>query len=268
MNILEEIALRKRKDVSRRKELVPVRKLETSIYFPTECVSLRTYLRREEQHGIIAEFKRASPSRGVFNAYADPRKICLGYMQAGATALSILTDEPYFHGKDEDLTVAREWNYCPILRKDFIVDAYQIIEAKSIGADVILLIASLLSRQELREYTRLAHDLGLEVLVEIHEPAELCEEIKEADLLGVNSRSLKRMQVLPEHHAQCLPHLPAHPVKIAESGLRSPQDVAELRDMGYHGFLIGSHFMEHPDPAHACRTFLESLDELQKKATV
>ncbi|MCB0380156.1 MAG: indole-3-glycerol-phosphate synthase TrpC, partial [Flavobacteriales bacterium] len=148
MTMLQEIIENKRKKVEQQKQLYPTKLLEQSIYFDSKCVSLSHYLTRKDKSGIIAEFKRKSPSKGVINAYADVLETTLGYMQAGASALSVLTEQDYFMGKSEDLTIARNANYCPILRKDFTVDEYQIIEAKSIGADAILLIAAALEKDQ------------------------------------------------------------------------------------------------------------------------
>ena len=144
MNILDQIIEHKRKETEERKSLYPVRLLEQSIYFGTKPVSLCHYIRRRDKSGIIAEIKRKSPSKGVINAYVSVERTSIGYMQAGASALSVLTDKQFFGGSNDDLTVARKFNFCPILRKDFTLDEYQIVEAKSIGADAILLIAAAL----------------------------------------------------------------------------------------------------------------------------
>ena len=170
-NILDQIVAHKREEVAKRKEIYPVKLLEQSIYFNTPTVSLSKYLRRPDKLGIIAEFKRRSPSKGDINPYASVEEVSIGYMQAGASALSVLTDTHFFGGKNEDLTEARKFNYCPILRKDFVIDEYQIIEARSIGADAILLIAACLEKAEIKSLAALAQSLGLEVLIEIHNEA-------------------------------------------------------------------------------------------------
>ena len=168
MNILEKIVVQKRIEVAEQKALIPTALLEKSIYFKSPTVSLKSYLLREDKSGIIAEFKRKSPSKGDINKYAKVDEVTLGYMQSGASALSVLTDEQFFGGSDNDLKKARKLNYCPILRKDFIIDEYQIIEARSIGADAILLIASVLSKEEIIRFSNLAKKLSLEVLLEVH----------------------------------------------------------------------------------------------------
>ena len=171
--MLQEIVQNRRKHIARNKELYPVKLLEQSPYFDSEVVSLSQYLRREDKSGIIAEFKRRSPSKGMINQYASVQDVTIGYMQAGASALSVLTEPDYFNGADKDLKTARDANYCPILRKDFIVEEYQVVETKSIGADAILLIAACLSKQELKILYDLALSLGLEILFEVHDEQEL-----------------------------------------------------------------------------------------------
>ena len=199
MNILDKIIAHKRKEVADRKALFPTRLLEQSIYFGGQTISMSQYIRRQDKSGIIAEIKRKSPSKGVINNFVDVERISIGYMQAGASGLSILTDNEFFGGKNEDLTKARSFNFCPILRKDFIIDEYQIIEAKSIGADTILLIAAALSPEEIARYGKLAQSLGLEVLLEVHDLEELQRSVSEhINLLGVNNRNLKTFETSVE----------------------------------------------------------------------
>src|SRR6187431_736395 len=196
MNILDQIIEHKRKEVAERKSLYPVKLLEQSIYFSTQPVSMTKYIQREDKTGIIAEFKRKSPSKGIINAHASVERTSIGYMQAGASALSVLTDKQFFGGSNEDLTVARKFNFCPIIRKDFTIDEYQIIEAKSIGADAILLIAAVLDSKEIKQFTTFAHSLKMEVLLEVHNEEELKNNLEAgADLIGVNNRNLKTFEV-------------------------------------------------------------------------
>ncbi len=260
MNILDEIIAHKKTEVAERRALYPTKLLEQSRYYQTPPVSLRQYLTREDLHGVIAEIKRRSPSQGAINPYVSIEKVSIGYMQAGASALSILTDEKFFGGKNEDLTLARRMNYCPILRKDFVIDEYQIVEARSIGADAILLIAACLTPAEIQRLAAFAHSLDLEVLMEVHDQAELaCSLCDELDLVGVNNRNLKDFSVDINTSLELVEQIPDRFVKVAESGLSDPQQVIRLRQVGYQGFLMGQRFMETAQPEKACARFIEQL---------
>ena len=258
--ILDDIITHKRKEVAEKSATHPIILLEKSLYFKSECVSLKHYILREDKSGIIAEFKRQSPSKGIINAYADVEKTSIGYMQAGASALSVLTDEHFFGGKNGDLITARKFNFCPILRKDFIVSEYQIIEAKSIGADAILLIAAVLTKKEIKDFTSLAHQLGLEVLLEIHNADELEKFTTEVDLVGINNRDLKTFNVDFENSIRLSKLLPEKTVKIAESGIHTSNDILVLKENGFDGFLIGENFMKTASPELACKKFIENLN--------
>ncbi|GIV33672.1 MAG: indole-3-glycerol phosphate synthase [Chitinophagales bacterium] len=259
MSILEEIRKHKIREVAERKELYPVKLLERSMYFKERPVSLRKYLLRKDLCGIIAEFKRQSPSRGVINRYARAAEVCHGYMQAGASALSVLTDTKYFGGSADDLQAARKFNYCPILRKDFILDEYQIIEARSMGADVVLLIAALLDKKEMHKLAKFAVSLGMEVLAEFHSHEELGKLNPYIQHVGVNNRDLKTFDVNLTTAYELAEHIPDDFIKIAESGIEEATTVFALRKAGYHGFLIGEYFMRQPDPAAACARFIQDV---------
>lgn len=263
MNILERIIVHKKKEVSEKSSLVPVKLLEKSIYFESKVVSMKKYITREDKTGIIAEFKRKSPSKGDININASIEKVSIGYMQAGASALSILTDQEFFGGKNEDLTLARKFNFCPILRKDFIIDEYQIIEAKSIGADCILLIAAALDPKRLKELAAFARSLGLEVLMEVHDGQELETAMNEyLDLVGVNNRSLKTFEVSLETSFSLVDQIPSEFVKISESGISNPQTLVDLKEAGFDGFLIGENFMKSGRPHQAAYNFIKEYREL------
>lgn len=263
MNILDEIVAHKQKEVEERKSLYPVKLLEQSIYFASPTVSLRTYLRRPDKSGIIAEIKRKSPSRGTINAHVSVERTSIGYMQAGASALSVLTDKKFFGGSHEDLTTARRFNFCPILRKEFVVEEYQVIEAKSIGADAILLIAAILTPLEIKSLTTLAHSLGMEVLLEVHDEAETRNNLEAGvDLIGVNNRNLKTFDVSVETSVRLASVIPDAFVKVSESGIDQPQTIARLRAHGFEGFLMGQKFMENSRPELACREFIQKLNAL------
>ncbi|BDD04878.1 indole-3-glycerol phosphate synthase TrpC [Aureibacter tunicatorum] len=265
MNILEKIIARKREEVEEAKVLVPVKKLEQSVYFPTETISMKKYIQRDDKSGIIAEVKRKSPSKGIINAFSSVEEVSIGYMQAGASALSVLTDVDFFGGKNENLTIARKFNFCPILRKDFIIDEYQIIEAKSIGADAILLIAACLEPNRLTELAKFAHSLGLEVLMEVHNKEELDRSLSEhLDLVGVNNRDLTTFTTSLDVSKKLAEFIPDQFVKVSESGLNDPAAVVDLKKYGYEGFLIGEYFMKHANPGKACAEFVEQIQRLEK----
>lgn len=264
MNILDQIIEHKRKEVAERKSLYPVKLLEQSIFFSSPTVSLRKYIQRADKTGIIAEFKRRSPSKGIINSSAAIERTTIGYMQAGASALSVLTDRQFFGGSSEDLMVVRKFNFCPILRKDFTIDEYQILEAKSIGADAILLIAAVLDANISKTLADFAHALGLEVLLEVHDEAELMNNLEVgADLIGVNNRNLKTFEVSIDISRRLAPLIPASVVKISESGITSPETIFELRKFGYEGFLMGETFMKHSRPEVAAMEFMMELRKIK-----
>jgi indole-3-glycerol phosphate synthase len=264
MNILETIVEYKRKEVEERKSLYPVKLLQQSIYFESQPVSMSRYIQRKDLTGIIAEFKRKSPSKGVINAFASVERTTLGYMQAGASALSVLTDKPSFGGSNDDLTTARKFNFCPIIRKDFTIDEYQIIEAKSIGADAILLIAAILSPDEAKKLCSFAQSLGMEVLLEVHDETELKQHLDVgANLIGVNNRNLKTFEVSIDTSKRLADLIPSGVVKVSESGISDPATIIELKNYGYEGFLMGENFMKHSRPEMAAREFVSSLRKLE-----
>lgn len=260
MTILDEIIAFKRKEIEQRASTHPIKLLEQSIYFNSDCVSLKKYILRDDKSGIIAEFKRKSPSKGNINAYADVEKVTIGYMQAGASALSVLTDNHFFGGKNSDLITARKFNFCPILRKDFTISEYQIIEAKSIGADAILLIAAVLTKEEITRFSKLAFQLGMEVLLEIHTQEELDKYIPEISLVGINNRNLKTFEVDYENSIRLANQLPENTVKIAESGINNPKKIMDLKAYCFDGFLIGENFMKTAEPEITAKKFIEQIN--------
>jgi indole-3-glycerol phosphate synthase len=260
MSILEEIIAFKHQEVAERRELVPVKKLERSAHFTAPVVSLVDYLERPDKVGIIAEIKRRSPSKGVINEYISVEQLSIGYMQAGASALSILTDTKYFGGSNDDLGIARKFNYCPILRKDFIVDEYQIIETRAIGADVILLIAAALSAEQIKALAALAVSLGLEVLLEIHNEKELPADLENINIIGVNNRDLNDFTTDVNRSFAVAGKLPVTGItKISESGLNDAETILELKKAGFKGFLIGETFMKNSRPEEACAALAQKL---------
>lgn len=260
MDILSKIVEHKKQEIASLKELYPVKLLEQSTYFGGKPVSLTKYLQRPDKSGIIAEIKRKSPSKGTINKHVSVERTSIGYMQAGASGLSVLTDSHFFGGSSEDLIIARSYNFCPILRKDFMIDEYQVIEAKSIGADVILLIASILTKPEIENLGYLAQSLGMEVLLEVHNEAELESSVTDkVDLIGVNNRDLKTFNTDIQTSKDLASKIPDEFVKVSESGLASPQIVNDLKDFGYEGFLIGEPFMMHGRPEKAAKDFIKQI---------
>jgi indole-3-glycerol phosphate synthase len=258
MNILETIVGHKRKEVAQRKKEMPVAALERNELYGRPCLSLRESIMDPGKTGFIAEFKRQSPSRGVINDRVSAAVVTKGYADAGASGLSVLTDRHFFGGGNEDLLAART-NEIPILRKDFVIDEYQVVEAKAIGADVILLIAACLSPAEVKRLAEFAGSLGLEVLLEIHGEEEL-EHICDATMLvGVNNRDLKTFTVDVDRSIRLSRKIPGDRLLVAESGIHDADTVRRMRDAGFHGFLVGEHFMKEADPAIAFASFVKQL---------
>ena len=266
MNLLEKIIASKRKAVEDQRALYPVKLLEKSIYFNSECVSLKKYLLRPDKSGIIAEYKRKSPSKGMINAYAPVERTTIGYMQAGASALSILTDAEFFGGKNEDLTLARKFNYCPILRKDFVLDEYQVIESRSIGADAILLLANVLSAKEIKTFSQLAASLGMEVLLEVRNSKEINSCNEKISCIGVNNRDLRDFNVDVGTSLKLAKQLPSSCARISESGIDSSETILKLKREGYNGFLIGESFMRSSRPEKACARLVRELQDIPPMA--
>ncbi len=258
MTILQNIIAHKKKEVAAQQAKVPVGELVKSPFFNRPTLSLTAALRRTDQAGIIAEHKRKSPSKGIINANVTVEEVTTGYVRAGASALSVLTDEHFFGGKNEDLTIARGLNEVPILRKDFTIGEYQIMEARSIGADAILLIAAVLTPAEVRQLSSFARSLGLETLLEIHDHSELGHICDTVHAVGVNNRNLADFSVDVQRSLDLAPLIPDSFVKISESGLSEPMTVFELRAAGFQGFLIGESFMKMERPGEACANFVAS----------
>jgi indole-3-glycerol phosphate synthase len=264
MSILQDIITHKAAEVRQNKELRPLRLLEQSIYFRTPVVSMSAYLRRPDMEGIIAEIKRKSPSAGMLREYIDVEQLSIGYMQAGASALSVLSDNRYFGGSNDDVTTARKFNYCPVLRKDFIIDPYQVAEARSIGADCILLIAAAVDPATCRTLAREARELGMEVILEVHSREEIESHLNEyIDIVGINNRNLHDFSTSLETSIQLAELLPRNLVRISESGLSDAHSIVALRQNGFDGFLIGTHFMRHGHPEEACARLINELKTLR-----
>jgi|SRR5690625_777952 len=265
MDILEKIKKHKIKEVAERKNLVSLDELKARVLYERSVFSMAEFVKNKDRTGVIAEFKKKSPSEGFINRDADVEKITSGYIAAGASGLSVLTDEAFFGGSDEDLLAARQANSSPVLRKDFTVDTYQIHEAKSIGADIILLIAEILTKEDVRRFSDVAHELGMEVLLEIHSEDQLEKYVDGIELIGVNNRNLKDFTVDIRHSIDLFSNLPQKAVKISESGIRSADEMVTLAEAGFDGFLIGTQFMKTSDPVSACTRL---LDEFKRKMKI
>lgn len=261
-DILEEIVAHKRLELALQKEAVPPRELyarvEQLMAGPVAGVSMRAVLAASPS-GIIAEFKRKSPSKGWIHADAMPMDVIPRYAQCGASALSILTDEEYFGGSMDYVREVRPHVALPILRKDFVVDEYQLFQAREIGADAVLLIAADLTIGESRQLTLTAHELGLEVLLEIHTERELDYVTDETDMVGVNNRNLGTFHTDVSNSFRLSALLPEEKLKVSESGISSPDTIRLLREAGFCGFLIGECFMREADPGEALRKFIAAL---------
>lgn len=260
MDILQRIVKHKKRELDLKKEMVPVQQLEASGLFQRPTLSLSAALRKSAS-GVIAEFKRRSPSKSVINHQSPVDQVAMGYEQAGICGMSVLTDGHFFGGSLEDLLIARATTNLPLLRKDFMIDEYQFFEARAHGADVVLLIAAILDKNTIRRFTDLAHQLNLEVLLEVHDEEELKRSLlPDIDMIGVNNRNLKTFEVSLETSRKLAPEIPEEIVKVSESGLSNIESIRELRVMGYRGFLIGETFMVTKDPGRKAAEFIKTLE--------
>ena len=260
-NILEEIVAFKRQEVAKIRKEISVEKLVKSPEFKRTPFSLAASLTEKDSTGIIAEFKRQSPSKGIINDKVSVEEVTQGYLDAKVAAQSVLTDTRYFGGTMVDLMNARKVNTVrPILRKDFVVDGFQIVEAKAIGADAVLLIAACLTKEELKNYGNLAEDLGLSVLYEVHGREEL-DKISDLDgkIIGINNRNLKTFKVDLEHSIALAEEIPDTCIKVSESGISDPRIITGLKEYGFEGFLIGENFMKTENPGVACQEFIDQM---------
>ena len=260
MNILEKIVADKLIEVELRKKLIPIEQLEQSVLFDKSPISVVDRL-TSSTTGIIAEHKRRSPSKSVINQNLNVFDVAKGYEKAGVCGMSVLTDGKYFGGSLDDLLTARASCKLPLLRKEFIIDPYQIIEAKAYGADVILLIAAILSKEELKAYSELAKSLELEVLLEIHNDKELNKSLHETvDMIGVNNRDLKTFEVSLETSKTLSALIPDDFVKVSESGISNVNAIKKLQSYGFKGFLIGENFMKTDNAGESAKKFIEDLN--------
>ena len=259
MTILDKIIADKYLEVQLRKKVLPISQLEGAVLFERENLSLAKRLKNSNS-GIIAEHKRRSPSKSIINTSFNVFDVAKGYEDAGVCGMSVLTDGKYFGGSLDDLLSARASCNLPLLRKEFIIDEYQLLVAKAYGADVILLIAAVLSQKEIKHFSEFAQSLGLEVLLEVHNEEELQKSIMPSiDMLGVNNRNLKTFEVSLENSKQLAAKIPNEFVKISESGISSIDAIKELQHYGYKGFLIGENFMKTDNAGKSAMEFIDKL---------
>ena len=259
MDILSKIVADKRKEVNLRKSVIPISQLENSYLFSRETFTLINQLKRSDS-GIIAEHKRRSPSKLVINQNLNVSDVAKGYENAGSCGMSVLTDGKYFGGSLDDLIIARASCNLPLLRKEFVINEYQILEAKACGADVILLIASILKNEEIQLFSELAKSIGLEVLLEVHNEEELNKSIMASiDMIGVNNRNLKTFEVSTKISKELSEMIPDEFVRVSESGISSVETIKDLKGYGYQGFLIGENFMKTDNAGESARQFINEL---------
>lgn len=258
MNLLETIVAHKKKEVAKHKSEMSVSELEKAKYFLHEPLSLKKFLLDPSKTGIIAEFKRKSPSKGIINDRVTVEEVTTAYAKYGASGISVLTDHEFFGGSLNDL-MAATINEVPLLRKDFMVDAYQVFEAKAYGAEVILLIAACLTTAEVKLMAALAKSMRMEVLLEIHSREELDHICDEVDFVGVNNRNLKTFEVNIDTSLDLINKIPSEKPAIAESGISAVDTIVTLRNAGFRGFLIGENFMKQASPSIAFADFVNQL---------
>jgi len=261
MNILDQIIADKFKEVALKKQLISASDYERYSLFERETVSLAEALKNSTT-GIIAEHKRRSPSKAIINQSLNVQDVARGYENAGVCGMSVLTDAKYFGGSLDDLILARASVKLPLLRKEFIIDEYQIIEAKAHGADVILLIAAVLDREQIKSFSELAKSLELDILLEVHNLEELEKSIlQNINMIGVNNRNLKTFEVSTDISKQLSEKIPNEFVKVSESGISSVEAIKDLKNYGYQGFLVGENFMKTDNPGLSAREFIKNLTE-------
>lgn len=258
MNILEKIIAQKKLEVEARKKEMQLSDLEQLPFFKAPALSLKSFIKDKSKTGIIAEFKRQSPSKGIINNTVTVEEVTGAYAAFGASGISVLTDEKFFGGTLNDLQKATI-NKVPLLRKDFTIDEYQLVEAKAYGASVILLIAACLTPAQVKSLTAAAKNLGLEVLLELHDETELDHICADVDLVGINNRNLKTFTVDLEQSVKLAQSVGSNYIKVAESGISEVANIHYLKQKGFEGFLIGEAFMKQQDPGAAFQVFAESL---------
>lgn len=260
MNILEKIIQRKRVEVEQAKKETSIEELQEKPFFNRTCYSLRDSILDPNKNGVIAEYKRASPSKGIINGHSGPAEVAKAYGQNNVSAISVLTDGDFFGGSLDDLVTVRNAVNIPVLRKEFIVDSFQITEAKAYGADIILLIAASLTSEEIKEFSSYAKKIGLNVLLEVHNEEELKNNLFDTiDAIGVNNRNLMDFSVSIQHSIDLVNLIPDQYIKVSESGISDPETIKELKKVGFQAFLIGENFMKTESPEKAIEEFVKHI---------
>lgn len=259
-DILSEIIANKRKEVDLQKQAISIEQLSEGIDDLLPTRSMKQAI-ASSPTGIIAEFKRRSPSKGWIKENARPEEIVPAYAASGASAVSILTDEIFFGGTLRDIRTVRPLINLPILRKDFIIDEYQLYQARIVGADAVLLIAAALEQTQCRALADKAHELGLEVLLEIHNTDELPYIYKDIDMVGINNRNLGSFHTDVANSFRLAEQLPQDTILVSESGISQPVTVSKLHDAGFRGFLIGETFMRTEKPAETLKEFISQVNK-------
>jgi len=262
MNILETIVEHKREEIAERKRKLKVSALSDMEYFHRQPLSLTKSLRQCERFSIIAEIKRSSPSAGSIAKNISPEKLAQEYQSNGAAGISVLTDERFFSGTLKDLTCVRESISIPLLRKDFIINDYQLFEAKAYGADAVLLIAAILEQSQLHELFAASKELGLECLVELYEQQEIDKlDFDSMNLIGINNRDLRTFTVDLNHSIEIAKLLPHNVTIVSESGIQSSSDLKKLKDVNIHAALIGEFLMKSEQPGYALKQLLQEVND-------
>lgn len=259
MTILDKIIEQKKRQLALTKQQTPLERIIACAEKAPLCPSLKDSLINPIKNGIIAEFKRKSPSKGTINAKANPSIVGIDYQSANVSAISVLTESHFFGGSNSDLLAIAGEVSIPILRKDFIIDEYQIYEAKSLGASAILLIAAILTEKEMVEFYNLATKLNLDVLFEVHNKEEIAKLPSDAEIVGINNRNLKTFEVDIENSLRLAEYLNPEVTKIAESGISNLETIKLFKANDFKGFLIGENFMSQKNPGEACREFCSNL---------
>ncbi|XMD35049.1 MAG: indole-3-glycerol-phosphate synthase [Candidatus Karelsulcia muelleri] len=262
MNFLKKIIEIKKKEIKRDIKKYSIKILEKKFFFQRKCLSLKRKI-KNDHIGIISEFKRKSPSKNFNNENIRLENLCKEYKEAGSIGISILTDKNFFLGSSKDLSKLRKYISLPLLRKDFIIDEYQIIHSKALGADAILLIAKILKKKKIKLLATLAKSLGLEVILELHSKTDISKISYEIDILGINNRDLSTLNVDIHNSNKFYSLIPKNFPIISESGIYNINNIFFLKKLGFNGFLIGEKFLSSFNPGDSCKQFIKNVKKIK-----